>query len=103
MFGRATNIIMILSSLTATQLHFASVNLAKYAGPAACYPPSRAIVDQLFEAADTNHSGSKSILPCESLRLHAYQLKFLPGVYYYPSFLATNNDDNDHQHNNNSH
>jgi hypothetical protein len=33
------------------------VNLAKYAGAAACYPPSREVVEQLFEASDDDHSG----------------------------------------------
>jgi hypothetical protein len=33
------------------------VNLAKYAGPAACYPPTRQVCDQLFDAADSNQSG----------------------------------------------
>uniref|UniRef100_A0A7S3L406 EF-hand domain-containing protein n=1 Tax=Amphora coffeiformis TaxID=265554 RepID=A0A7S3L406_9STRA len=34
------------------------VNLAKYAGAAACYPPTRAVVDDLFAAADADNSGS---------------------------------------------
>jgi hypothetical protein len=33
------------------------VNLAKYAGAAACYPPSRVVVEQLFEASDDDNSG----------------------------------------------
>jgi hypothetical protein len=33
------------------------VNLAKYAGAAACYPPSREVVEQLFEASDDDNSG----------------------------------------------
>lgn len=33
------------------------LNLAKYAGPAACYPPTRETVDQLFDAADRDKSG----------------------------------------------
>jgi len=36
------------------------INLAKYAGPAACYPPTRAVVDELFEASDKNNSGGIS-------------------------------------------
>lgn len=32
------------------------INLAKYAGPAACYPPSRVVVEKLFDASDDNHS-----------------------------------------------
>lgn len=34
-----------------------TVNLAKYAGPAACYPPSRKVCNQLFDAADVDQSG----------------------------------------------
>ena len=34
------------------------VNLAKYAGPAACYPPTRQVSNQLFDAADANKSGT---------------------------------------------
>ena len=34
------------------------VNLAKYAGAAACYPPTRAVVDELFVGADKDHSGT---------------------------------------------
>eukprot|EP00591_Stephanopyxis_turris_P011249 CAMPEP_0195526658 /NCGR_PEP_ID=MMETSP0794_2-20130614/27852_1 /TAXON_ID=515487 /ORGANISM="Stephanopyxis turris, Strain CCMP 815" /LENGTH=174 /DNA_ID=CAMNT_0040657399 /DNA_START=130 /DNA_END=651 /DNA_ORIENTATION=+ len=33
------------------------INLAKYAGPAACYPPDREVVESLFEASDDNNSG----------------------------------------------
>ena len=33
------------------------LNLAKYAGPAACYPPSRHVVNQLFDAADASRNG----------------------------------------------
>lgn len=33
------------------------VNLAKYAGPAACYPPSRTVVEGLFSAVDKDQSG----------------------------------------------
>mmetsp|Transcript_27309 Transcript_27309/g.80455 ORF Transcript_27309/g.80455 Transcript_27309/m.80455 type:complete len:219 (-) Transcript_27309:319-975(-) len=33
------------------------LNLAKYAGPAACYPPTRETVDKLFDAADHDNSG----------------------------------------------
>mmetsp|Transcript_23091 Transcript_23091/g.27804 ORF Transcript_23091/g.27804 Transcript_23091/m.27804 type:complete len:228 (-) Transcript_23091:144-827(-) len=36
---------------------FVHLNLAKYAGPAACYPPTRDVVDELFEASDDNNSG----------------------------------------------
>ena len=33
------------------------LNLAKYAGAAACYPPSRRKVDELFDAVDDDNSG----------------------------------------------
>ena len=33
------------------------VNLAKYAGAAACYPPTRRVCDDLFAAADADASG----------------------------------------------
>lgn len=33
------------------------LNIAKYAGPAACYPPSRSVVDNLFDACDVDKSG----------------------------------------------
>ena len=33
------------------------VNLAKYAGAAACYPPTRDVCDELFVAADADQSG----------------------------------------------
>jgi len=33
------------------------ITLARYAGPAACFPPSREVSDQLFEAADADKSG----------------------------------------------
>jgi len=33
------------------------LNLAKHAGPAACYPPTRIVCDRLFEAADKDNSG----------------------------------------------
>ena len=34
------------------------LNLAKHAGPAACYPPDRGVCDRLFVAADRDRSGS---------------------------------------------
>jgi len=34
------------------------IQLAKYAGAAACYPPTRAVIDSLFEASDDDNSGS---------------------------------------------
>lgn len=34
------------------------VKLAKYAGAAACYPPTRQVIDALFDASDADKSGS---------------------------------------------
>ena len=34
------------------------VKLAKYAGAAACYPPTRQVIDTLFDASDADQSGS---------------------------------------------
>ena len=73
------------SSLPTPHPHPPPVNLAKYAGPAACYPPTRAVVDQLFDAADADHSGSTYLVFWgdtrveESLSMH--------GVSH-PSFLV---------------
>lgn len=33
------------------------IQLAQYAGIAACHPPSRKVVEELFDASDHNHSG----------------------------------------------
>ena len=33
------------------------LKLAKYAGPAACYPPTRKVCDVLFQKADIDNSG----------------------------------------------
>lgn len=33
------------------------LNLAKHAGPAACYPPTRKVCDRLFEIADRDQTG----------------------------------------------
>ena len=33
------------------------LNLAKYAGAAACYPPTREVIDELFDACDDDNSG----------------------------------------------
>jgi len=48
--------------ITKTELYagllLVHLNLAKYAGPAACYPPTRKVCDQLFEAADADRSGT---------------------------------------------
>lgn len=34
------------------------ITLGRYAGPAACFPPSREVSDQLFEASDASKEGS---------------------------------------------
>lgn len=34
------------------------LQLAKYAGAAACYPPTRTVLDGLFDAADDDHNGT---------------------------------------------
>jgi len=39
-----------------TGLLLVHLNLAKYAGPAACYPPTRHVCDRMFEKADTDQS-----------------------------------------------
>lgn len=39
-----------------TGLLLVYIKIAKYAGPAACYPPSREVVDALFNACDTSMS-----------------------------------------------
>lgn len=48
-------------SVDKTELYVAvllvHLNLAKYAGPAACYPPSRRVCDRLFLRADRDRSG----------------------------------------------
>lgn len=36
------------------------INVAKYAGPAACYPPKKEVVDLLFDACDFDNSGDIS-------------------------------------------
>lgn len=40
-----------------TGLLIVHLNLAKYAGPAACYPPTRHVCNILFDAADYDRSG----------------------------------------------
>ena len=48
-------------SINATELYagvlLVHLNLAKYAGPAACFPASRSVVDKLFAASDDDKSG----------------------------------------------
>lgn len=43
------------------------ITLARYAGPAACFPPSREVSDQLFEAADVDNSGGISKTEFENI------------------------------------
>jgi EF hand len=47
--------------LTKTELYggilLVHLQLAKYAGAAACYPPSKIVIDQLFDASDDDKSG----------------------------------------------
>lgn len=48
-------------SVNSTELYagvlLVHLNLAKYAGPAACYPANRDAVDKLFMASDDDNSG----------------------------------------------
>lgn len=48
-------------SINSTELYagvlLVHLNLAKYAGLAACFPASRTVVDQLFSASDDDNSG----------------------------------------------
>eukprot|EP00536_Pseudo-nitzschia_multiseries_P008459 jgi/Psemu1/257265/estExt_Genewise1Plus.C_2150017 len=43
------------------------ITLARYAGPAACFPPTREVSDQLFEAADADNSGSIDKIEFENI------------------------------------
>jgi hypothetical protein len=47
--------------LTKTEMYsgilLVHLELAKYAGAAACYPPTKAVIDQLFDASDDDTSG----------------------------------------------
>jgi len=71
---------------------FVHLNLAKYAGPAACYPPTRDVVDELFEASDDNKSGGIDeeefrvimVILCSQLtfRIAAYYLILITIVPY---------------------
>ena len=50
-----------VGSINATELYagvlLVHLNLAKYAGPAACFPASRSVVEKLFDASDDDKSG----------------------------------------------
>jgi len=69
------------------------VTLARYAGPAACFPPSREVSDQLFEAADADNSGGidktefKNILAILSAQILSRMLVYyLVLILYVPWF-----------------
>ena len=51
---------MRVDSHTTSSVLLIHLNLAKYAGPAACYPPTRDVCDTLFDKADTDNSGGIS-------------------------------------------
>jgi hypothetical protein len=59
------------------------LKLAKFCGPAACYPPSKEACDKLFDAADADQSGGIS---CEEfsriLGVLCAQIMFRMLVYY---------------------
>jgi len=50
-----------------SSLLFVHITLARYAGPAACFPPSREVSDQLFEAADVDNSNGIDKIEFESI------------------------------------
>mmetsp|Transcript_16170 Transcript_16170/g.33215 ORF Transcript_16170/g.33215 Transcript_16170/m.33215 type:complete len:186 (+) Transcript_16170:123-680(+) len=59
------------------------LTLAKYAGPAACYPPSREVSDELFVAADADKSGGVSKDEFESILIvSCAQIMSRMMVYY---------------------
>ncbi|KAG7344590.1 EF hand domain containing protein [Nitzschia inconspicua] len=59
------------------------LKLAKYAGPAACYPPTKQVCDQLFDAADVDNSGFINQQEFSSiLRVLCAQILFRMAVYY---------------------
>mmetsp|Transcript_7179 Transcript_7179/g.17536 ORF Transcript_7179/g.17536 Transcript_7179/m.17536 type:complete len:198 (+) Transcript_7179:163-756(+) len=69
------------------------ITLARYAGPAACFPPSREVSDQLFEAADADKSGGicktefRSILAILSAQiLSRMMVYYLVLILYVPWF-----------------
>ena len=59
------------------------LNLAKYAGPAACYPPTRKVCEQMFDAADSDKNDHISQTEFERvLRVLFAQILFRMVVYY---------------------
>mmetsp|Transcript_55858 Transcript_55858/g.135323 ORF Transcript_55858/g.135323 Transcript_55858/m.135323 type:complete len:235 (-) Transcript_55858:538-1242(-) len=59
------------------------LNLAKYAGPAACYPPTRKVCEQMFDAADSDKNDHISQQEFEHvLRVLFAQILFRMVVYY---------------------
>lgn len=73
------------------------LNLAKYVGPAACFPPSRDTVDKLFDASDDNNSGGIDeeefnqimIVPCSEItgRIVTYYTILILAVPYLVSAI----------------
>jgi len=50
-----------------SSLLYVHITLARYAGPTACFPPSREVSDQLFDAADIDHSNGIDKIEFESI------------------------------------
>mmetsp|Transcript_29024 Transcript_29024/g.33252 ORF Transcript_29024/g.33252 Transcript_29024/m.33252 type:complete len:205 (-) Transcript_29024:203-817(-) len=50
-----------------SSLLYVHITLARYAGPTACFPPSREVSDQLFEAADIDQSNGIDKIEFESI------------------------------------
>jgi len=59
------------------------LNLAKYAGPAACYPPTREVVNRLFDATDDDKSGGIDEVEFEQIMIiMCSQITSRIAVYY---------------------
>ena len=73
-------------TINATELYagvlLVHLNLAKYAGPAACYPAPRPIVDQLFSACDDDNSGKVDGKEFEDIMVSDEADKHLDSVPY---------------------
>mmetsp|Transcript_18741 Transcript_18741/g.21696 ORF Transcript_18741/g.21696 Transcript_18741/m.21696 type:complete len:241 (-) Transcript_18741:196-918(-) len=50
-----------------SSLLYVHITLARYAGPTACFPPSREVSDQLFDAADIDQSNGIDKIEFESI------------------------------------
>mmetsp|Transcript_36675 Transcript_36675/g.40983 ORF Transcript_36675/g.40983 Transcript_36675/m.40983 type:complete len:243 (+) Transcript_36675:128-856(+) len=50
-----------------SSLLYVHITLARYAGPTACFPPSREVSDQLFDAADIDKSNGIDKIEFESI------------------------------------